>query len=188
MHQAVHLFFTEAAVLGVMKTVLLGWLLLLTYAGNAQSVPTAGDSVTTAGPLPLYAATVPTASISSTELYLRAKLWLLNNHSIGRYKWLGDRNTSLIAVKGTYFLPAVGFSGTWLYYSLKLLFSNGSYHYAITDIYFRKNGATETLPAEQLLPASPERRVNRRYQEALGQQVGLLLSSLQSGMQQPTAL
>ncbi len=166
-----------------MKLLLL-YCLLLTYVSNAQSVPPVSDSVAAASH-PMYAATVPTLGTNRAELYLRAKLWLLNNPSIGRYRWLSDRNTNLIAVKGAYFLP-VGFGGTWLYYSLKLLPANGSYQYSLSNIYFRKNGSTTTVPAEQVLAASPASRADRRYQEALTQQVSLLLSSLRTGMQQPT--
>jgi len=170
-----------------MKLALICWLLLLGQLGHAQSAALVADSTAAPKATPLQAATVPAPGVAGTELYLRAKLWLLNNHSIGRYKWLGDRNTNLIAVRGEYYLPTIGFNGSWLYYSLKLLLSNGSYRYTVTDVYFRKNGlsTSETIPAEQLVAAAPARRADRRYQEALAQQISLLVNSLQSGMQQP---
>lgn len=171
-----------------MKTTLLCWLVLLTYVSKAQSTLSTADSSTTVSPSPLQAATVPTPGVASSELYLRAKLWLLNNHSIGRYKWLGDKNTNLVALTGDYYLPTVGYNGTYFFYSLKLLLRDGSYHYAVTDIYFRKRNSVDIIPAQQLLLAPATRKADRRYQEVAMQQLTLLLSSLNEGMQRPTAL
>lgn len=173
-----------------MKTVLLCWLVLFTYASKAQSTPSPPDSSTTTSPNPFQAATVSTPGVASTELYLRAKLWLLNNHSLGRYKWLGDKNTNLIALTGEYYLPTVGYNGTWFYYSLKLLLRDGNYHYTVTDIYFRKRNSTsvDSISTKQLLAAPSTRKVDRRYQAIALQQLTLLLSSLSGGMQRPSAL
>lgn len=173
-----------------MKVLLLCWLLLLAYSSKAQSVLAARDSTTTASPSLFQAATVPTPGVAKTELYLRAKLWLLNNHSLGRYKWLGDKNASLVALKGEYYLPTIGYGGTWLYYSLKLLFRDGNYHYAVTDIYFRKNNfaSVKIIPAGQVMATPSTSKADRRYQAAITQQITLLMSSLTTGMQQPATL
>ena len=173
-----------------MKALIFCWLVLLAYVSHAQVVPSAGDSSTTASLPLLQSATVSTPGVASTELYLRAKLWLLNNHSLGRYKWLGDKTAKWITLKGDYYLPTMGYAGAWFSYSLKLLLREGNYHYDVTDIAFRKKNLTsiEVIPAQQLLAAPATRKADRRYQEAAAQQVTLLLSSLRSAMEQPTNL
>jgi hypothetical protein len=127
---------------------------------------------------------------SCPELYLRAKLWLLNNHSLGRYKWLGDKNTNLIALTGEYYLPTVGYNGVWFYYSLKLLLHDGNYHYTVRELYFRKRNETavDSISTTQLLAAPATRKVDRRYQALAREQLTLLLSSLNGGMQRPSTL
>jgi hypothetical protein len=173
-----------------MKLLLRCWLVLLPYASKAQSAPTPADSSTTASPNPFRAATIATPGVARTELYLRAKLWLLNNHSLGRYKWLGDKNTNLIALTGEYYLPTVGYNGVWFYYSLKLLLHDGNYHYTVRELYFRKRNETavDSISTTQLLAAPATRKVDRRYQALAREQLTLLLSSLNGGMQRPSTL
>jgi hypothetical protein len=173
-----------------MKTVILCSLVLLAYVSNAQSTPSTADSTTTVSRSPLQAATVPLPGVTSAELYLRAKLWLLHNHNLGRYKWLGDKNTNLVALSGEYYLPAVGYNGMWFNYSLKLLLRDGSYQYTVTDTSFRKRNATteERIPVDQLLSAPSARKADRRYQAIATQQLALLIGSLTEGMQRPAAL
>ncbi|RZK33174.1 MAG: hypothetical protein EOO61_15760, partial [Hymenobacter sp.] len=122
-----------------MKTFFLSWFMLLTYASQAQSTRFPAESSTTTSSTLLLAATVPTPGVARAELYLRAKLWVLNNHSLGSYKWLADKQTNLVALKGEYYLPTAGLGSAWLSYSLNLLLCDGNYHYAVTELYVRKS-------------------------------------------------
>lgn len=177
-------------ILSQMKNFLLSWFVLFPYASQAQSTHSPADSSTTATPTLFPAATVPTPGVARAELYLRAKLWLLNNHSLGRYKWLADKNTNLVALKGEYYLPTAGLGGAWLSYSLKLLVRDGNYHYALTELYVRKSTffSGKISSAEPLLAGPSTRKADRRYQALATQHLTLLLSNLRSEMQRPTPL
>lgn len=169
---------------------MLSWFVLLAYASQAQSTRSPADSSTTATPTFVLAATVPTPGVARDELYLRAKLWLLNNHRLGSYKWLADTNTNLVALKGEYYLPTAGLSSAWLSYSLKLLVRDGNYHYAVTELYVRKSAffSGKITSTEPLLAGPSTRKADRRYQALATQHVTLLLRNLSSEMQRPTSL